>query len=122
MRSLGIAGAVQTHRTGEPPEAALDQMKSGVASAAPRGLFADDQDCIALHQDANGGRFDAREIDGEFDALVGLEHVERRRALASQRLGPEGPSQLEEDLPDLVREVANFRRNHDGVHSGAHPR
>src|SRR5438093_8298936 len=60
VRALGVAGAVQAHRTRKPAEAALDQMEGGVASAAPRRLLADDQDRVRLHQHANGGRLDAR--------------------------------------------------------------
>jgi len=88
----------------------------------PGRLFTSDQHGRPAHEDADGGGIGAREVDGNFDGAVGLEDVDRRRALAGQRLEPERPAQLDEDLADIVGELADLGREHHGVNSGAHRR
>ena len=77
---------------------------------------------VALDDDADGGRVDARQIDGDLDRVVGLVDVDRRRAFAGERLAAERAAELEEDAADLVGELTDFRRERDGVDAGAHRR
>src|SRR5437762_12228709 len=75
--------------------ATLNQMKARLAAHPARRLVAGDEKRIAPAEQPDGFRRDARQVDHNFERLVGLEHVNRRRALARQRLVAEGPSQLE---------------------------
>ena len=63
---------------------------------------------------------DAGQVDGDLERVVGFVDVERRGALAGQRLGAERAAELEEDLADFVGEIADFGREGDGVDARAH--
>ena len=109
-RRDGVARRGEAHDAREAAEAALDQVKAGVAARrAARAFSPTIEQRVALDDDADGGRVDAREIDGDLDGVVGLEDVERRRAFAGERRRADGAAELEEGLPDLVGEVARPR-------------
>src|SRR3954467_10306466 len=108
-RLRGIARASEPDDAREAAVAALDKMKAGLAPRPARRFFTGDQHRIALADDAHGRRIDAREIDGDLERVVGLVDVQRRRALAGERLRGERASELEKDLPRLSREVPDFR-------------
>src|SRR5260221_7853420 len=90
-------------------------MEAGIAERAPGGLFAGDEEAVDYNQEPHASGVGDREVDDDFDRVVGLEDVERRRALAGERFGGVAASELAKNLPDLVRKIADFRRHGDDV-------
>src|SRR5262249_27957799 len=119
---LGPAGAA---REAEPPHAreaavaALDEMKARFTARPAGRLLAGDEHAVALDHHANRGTGDAGQIDGDLHRVVGLVDVDGGRALAGQRLGAEGATELEVDAADLISEVTELRHG-QRVNAGTH--
>ena len=52
------------------------------------------------------------------ERIVGFEDVDGRGALAGERFAAERAAELEEDPPDLVAKITDFRWEGDGVNRG----
>ncbi len=115
-----VARAPEADHAREPAVAALDQMEARFTPRAARRLFAGDEHAVALADDADRGGIDAGQVHGDLEGIVCFVDVERRRALAGERFGPERAPQLEEDLPDLRGELVDLGRQGDGVNSRTH--
>src|SRR6266849_6876938 len=107
-RLRGVAPTRQAHDPREPAVTALDEMKARSAARASRRLLAGDQDAVALAEHTDAGRIDTWEVDGDFLRVVRFVHVVSRGAFPRERVRAEHTALLEEDPPDLFREVPDF--------------
>src|SRR5262245_5552178 len=115
----GVARAAEPHHAREAAVAALDEMKAGFTARPAGRLLAGDEPAVALDHHANRGTGDAGQIDGDLHRVVGLVDVDGGRALAGQRLGAEGATELEVDAADLISEVTELRHG-QRVNAGTH--
>src|SRR5450631_2687657 len=67
-----VARPSKADRAREAPVAALDEMEARLPPRAARRFFSGDQDAVALADDADRGRIDARQIDRDLQAVVGF--------------------------------------------------
>jgi hypothetical protein len=115
VRLRHIAGPAETNHAREAPVPALDEVKARFAKDAAWSLLADNQDRVASGQETHAFRGDARQIDDDVERLIGLVHVNRRRAFPSQCIVAKSPAELREDATHFVGEVADFRGKGNGV-------
>ncbi len=111
-RLARIDGGVHPYGTREAPEVALDKVKAGRASRGFRSLFlARDDHHPSFDHDANALSGHAGDIEDDFNAVLGLENVEKRKALARDHVPPvrTPPGEVVEKPPHLLSEVANVR-------------
>src|SRR5688572_11211860 len=70
---------------------------------------------VAAKQDANALRGNACEVHDDFDAVLGLDDIERRMALAGidAMFGRQRRVEVGEELPEVAGEVARLSRGND---------
>ena len=87
-RPGGVAGGSEADCAREAAEAALDQVEAGLAARPARRFVADDEEGLALGDQADGRRVDARHINHDFDGLVCFVDIDRGRAFPGKKLPP----------------------------------
>src|SRR5471032_1648837 len=113
-----VARAAETDHARKTAVSALHEMKARLGPRPARGLLAGNQQAVAFGDHADGGRIDAGEVHGDLESVIRFVDVERRRALAGQRLRAEDAAELQKDLADVCGKIADLGGEGDGVDGG----
>jgi hypothetical protein len=108
-RPGGVARLTEADDASEAAVAALDEMEARFPPRSAGGFLAGDQHRVPFADDPHGSGIDAGQIDGDFEGVVGLVYVQRRRTLSRGGLGPERAAELSKDLPRLGGKISDFQ-------------
>ena len=103
-REASTAALIRTARAKRPKSRSTRWKLVGDARRLGAVLLADDEEHAVLDQDAQPVGGDARDVDDDLDGVLGLEHVQGRRALA-RHVGPPvraAPGQIVEQPAHFV--------------------
>src|SRR5688500_15111980 len=108
-----VERAFDTDGTREPPERAFGHVERGVFVLARRGQLAPrDQQHVAGKHDLDVGRRATRDVDQDFDRLLGFDNVHGGRAVRGGAFGFEEANEVGGQFPALDVDAGHLRILH----------